>query len=75
MTGSDRAGQQYQLVVEGELDDRFGFLFEGMRLEREHGTTVATGTLVDQTHLLGVIEQFHELGLELRSFEQVRSSD
>ena len=57
----------YELVVRGELGDRFSWLFEDMRLERADGRTVITGPVRDQAHLHGVIAQIEELGLELVS--------
>jgi hypothetical protein len=66
MTPEDR-GQGYELVLRGEIGDRFGVLFEGMRLERAAGHTVLTGTVLDQAHLHGLIERIQELGLELVS--------
>ena len=65
---SDRArGRRYRLVLRGELGEPFGFLFEGMQMERLAGTTVLTGNVVDQTHLHGLLERVRELGLELVS--------
>ena len=58
-------GRRYRLVLRGELGDSFGFLFEGMKLERLAGMTVLTGQVTDQAHLLGLIEQIQELGVEL----------
>lgn len=60
-------GQIYEFVLRGEVGDHFGVVFEGMRLERIHGTTVLTGPVVDQAHLHGLIERFQELGIELVS--------
>ena len=57
----------YELVLRGEIGDRFGLLFEGMHLERRPGHTVLTGAVLDQAHLHGLIEQIQELGLELVS--------
>ena len=34
--------QRYELVLRGEIGDRFGLLFEGMRLERGRRHTVLT---------------------------------
>ncbi len=45
----------------------FAFLFEGMRMERLAGTTVLTGNVIDQAHLVGLIQRTQELGLELVS--------
>lgn len=65
---SDRArGRRYRLVLRGELGEPFGFLFEGMQMDRVAGTTVLTGDVVDQTHLHGLLERVRELGLELVS--------
>jgi hypothetical protein len=65
-------GQHYEFVLRGEIGDRFGAVFEGMRLERVDGTTVLTGPVLDQTHLHGLIERFQELGLELVSVNPLR---
>ena len=64
----------YQLIVAGELDDRYGSLFEGMQMERTGGTTVLVGTVRDQAHLHGLIERVEELGLELLSVQQATTS-
>jgi hypothetical protein len=63
--------RSYRLVLRGELDDRFGFLFEGMQMERLAGTTVLTGPVADQAYLLGLMERIVELGVELLSIEAV----
>lgn len=60
-------GRRYRLVLQGELGEPFGFLFEGMQMERLAGTTVLTGTVIDQAHLHGLLERVQELGLELVS--------
>jgi hypothetical protein len=58
---------RYELVLRGEIGDRFELLFEGMHLERRRGGTVLTGEVRDQSHLHGLIERIAELGLELVS--------
>ena len=57
----------YELVLRGEIGDRFGLLFEGMSFARTPGHTVLTGDVVDQAHLHGLIERIQELGIELVS--------
>ena len=57
----------YEFVLRGEIGDRFGLLFEGMRLERDAGRTLLTGPVIDQAQMHGVIERIQELGLELVS--------
>jgi hypothetical protein len=64
----------YQLVVRGELDERYGYLFDGMEMERTEGTTAFTGSVPDQAKLHGLIERIEELGLELLSVQQVATS-
>jgi hypothetical protein len=61
----------YRIVVRGEIDDRFAFLFNGMRMERVEGTTVLTGSVVDQAQLHGYIDRLAELGLYLLRIEQL----
>ena len=61
---SDRApGRRYRLVLRGELGEPFGFLFEGMRMDRVAGTTVLTGRVIDQAHLHGLLQRTQELGM------------
>jgi hypothetical protein len=60
----------YRLVVRGELEPRYAYLFNGMRMEPVDGTTVVSGMVVDQAQLHGFIERFEELGLELLVVEQ-----
>ena len=64
------SGQSYRLVIKGELDERFAYLFEGMRMEREAGQTLVTGPVRDQAQLHGFFERVEELGLELVSVQQ-----
>ncbi len=67
---SDRVrGRRYRLVLRGELGESFGFLFEGMQLDRVAGTTVLTGCVIDQAHLHGLLQRTQELGLELISIQ------
>jgi hypothetical protein len=61
---------EYRLVVRGELDDRFAYLFNGLDFERVAGTTVLSGQVTDQAQLHGYIARVEELGLELVSIKQ-----
>jgi hypothetical protein len=65
------SGTAYRIVVRGELDDRFAYLFTGMEMRCADGTTVLTGSVVDQAQLHGIIERLEELALELVSVEQL----
>jgi len=61
---------EYRLVVRGELDERFAYLFNGLEFERVGGTTVLSGSVADQAQLHGYIARVEELGLELVSIKQ-----
>jgi hypothetical protein len=37
--------------------NRFGFLSEGVKMDRVAGTTVLTGRVIDQAHLYGLIQR------------------
>jgi len=74
MKGDPVRDATYELVVRGELDERYGYLFEGMQMERVGGKTVLTGTVRDQAQLYGLIERIEELGLELLSVQQADTS-
>ena len=69
-----RGGAKYRLVVRGELDARYGCLFDGMEMACVDGTTVVTGSVRDQAQLHGFIERIEELGLELLEIQQVVSA-
>ncbi len=62
----------YEFVLRGEIGDHFGVLFEGMRVQRVHGTTVLAGPVRDQAQLHGLIERIQELGIELVSVNPSR---
>ena len=64
----------YELVLRGEIGDRFGVLFDGMRLERTGGITVITGPVRDQAHLHGLIERIGDLGIDLVSVNRRESA-
>jgi hypothetical protein len=60
-------GQRYRITLSGELGDQFAFLFGKMKLERVAGTTVLTGTVLDQAQLHGILDRAQEAGVELIS--------
>jgi hypothetical protein len=61
----------YEMVIEGELSDRFGASFADMSIERRAGATILTGEIRDQAQLQGVIARVADLGLDLRSLAPV----
>ena len=62
----------YRIVVRGRLSERLATAFAGMRLEPGEGTTALVGPVADQSHLFGLLERVHSLGLELLRVEAGR---
>ncbi|HKF00028.1 MAG TPA: hypothetical protein VKG45_13965 [Actinomycetes bacterium] len=62
----------YEIVVRGELSQRFSTAFEGMTLTAGHGRTVIAGPVVDQAQLHGLLTRVSDLGLELVSVNAAR---
>jgi hypothetical protein len=56
---------RYEIVVIGELSQRFAVAFEGMEVHADAGRTTITGWVVDQARLHALIDRVGELGLEL----------
>ena len=65
----DEGSACYRIVVRGRLSDRLATAFAGMRLEPGEGTTALVGPVSDQSHLFGLLERVHSLGLELLGVE------
>ena len=61
----------YQIVVRGELSERYATAFEGMEMEIKNGQTVLTGEVKDQSHLHGILDRIGALGLKLMSVENM----
>ena len=59
----------YRIVVRSELGERYTVAFEGMKMETEDGQTILTGEVIDQPHLLGILDRINGLGLELLSVQ------
>lgn len=64
----------YEIVVRGELSERFAstFLSESLEstvgpacVEPGNGTTAIVIEVIDQTHLLAVLERLRDLSLEI----------
>jgi hypothetical protein len=65
------SAHDYCLVVEGELGARYASAFEGMTISAHDGMTEITGSVIDQSHLHGLLERIAGLGLRLRSLTPV----
>jgi hypothetical protein len=58
---------KYELVVRGELGERFASAFSGMMLYTEGQETRIVGEVVDQSQLHGLLDRIGALGIELVS--------
>jgi hypothetical protein len=63
--------RRYRIVVAGELSRRYASAFDGMSLECGQGQTAISGTVVDQAHMHGLLNQVAELGLDLLSLAPI----
>lgn len=62
---------RYQIVVQGELDERFARLFNGMSVRCASGRSEIEGELVDQAALQGMLDRVADLGLVLLSVNRI----
>ena len=58
---------RYRIVIEGELGPRYASAFDGMTVHAHDGETEITGTIIDPSHLQGLLERVASLGLTLHS--------
>ena len=58
----------YEIRLKGHLDSQWTDWFEGLTITlEEDGTTLLTGTVVDQASLHGLLKKIRDLGLTLIS--------
>jgi hypothetical protein len=63
----------YEIRVQGRLEPRCATWFDGFRLaSRPDGTTVISGSVVDQAELHGLLQSLRDLGLPLVSVTQAQ---
>jgi hypothetical protein len=57
---------RYQIRVKGYLDNDWSEWFDGLTITQdEDGTTMLTGTVIDQTALYGLLIKMRDLGLPI----------
>src|SRR5436309_6240371 len=69
------SANRYRIVVEGELGPRYASAFDGMTLRAHDGETDITGSIIDQSHLQGLIERIASLGLTLHSLTPLETEN
>jgi len=61
---------RYIIQVKGHLDSHWVHWFDGMKIApTDHGVTVLSGVVVDQSELHGILETIHSLNLILLSVQ------
>ena len=70
----------YQIKIRGQLDESWSDWFEGMTITVEcHNDdppiTTLTGTLADQSALLGVLLRIHDLNLTVTSVKAIETEE
>jgi hypothetical protein len=82
-TAPSTSRRVFEIVVRGELSERFAstFLSESLgstvgpaRLEPGNGTTAIVIEVIDQTHLLAVLERLRDLSLEIERVNPAHES-
>lgn len=73
-SGPGRPGQ-YEIRVEGLLDDCWADWFGGLRVSADGTQTVISGLLPDQPALHGLLTKIHDLGLCLISVRRLDAAD
>ena len=59
---------RYEIRLKGHLEARWSAWFDGLSLTRENdGTTILSGSVVDQAALHGLLQKVRDLGLPLLS--------
>ncbi len=62
----------YQILIEGQLGERWADWFEGMDISHnEQGSTVLTGLVADQAELQGILATIGMLNMTLISVAQI----
>ncbi len=71
-TDQPEAPSQYEIRLQGRLDDQWSTWFGGLTLTRtDQGETSLTGTIVDQAALHSLLRKVRDLGLPLLSVSRI----
>lgn len=66
---------QYEIQIEGVLDERWSSWFDGLQITSQAGSgvTVITGPVADQAALHGLLAKVRDLGLPLVAVRRIRT--
>jgi hypothetical protein len=65
----------YRIVIEGELGPRYASAFDGMTLCAHDGETESIGSIIDSSHLQGLLDRIAGLGLTLHSLNPLETEN
>lgn len=66
---------EYEIRVEGALDDRWSEWFDRLRIENQKGEAILSGVLDDQASLNGVLERIRDVGLPLIAVRRIEPEE
>lgn len=68
-------GQFYEIRIHGQLSDIWADWFEGLTVQDlDDGDMLLSGTIVDQSALMGILNKLVRLNLTLKSLNEVKKS-
>jgi hypothetical protein len=65
------SGTSYEIVVRGQLSERYLPAFEGLAFEPGPRRTTLRGCFADMTQLYGLLDRLRDLGIDLVSVNAV----
>jgi len=67
---------RYEIRLRGHLETRWAAWFDGLTISHEHdGSTVLSGSIVDQAALHGLLQKVRDIGLPLVALTYVEPHD
>ncbi len=67
-----KADNIFAIRIKGYLDSRWSEWLEGLDFTLfDNGETILTGTIVDQSALMGILSKLHRLNLAILSFNKL----
>jgi hypothetical protein len=64
-----------KIKVQGYLDKRWKYSFEGMEISYSDNNTVLTGDIKDEAHLHGILNKIRDLNLKLLSINPIEKKN
>ena len=62
---------RYELRIDGVLAAGWSEWFEGLRVDRDGGDTILSGSVADQPALHGILDRVRDLGLSVISVQRL----